>query len=193
MNQSQPDVNGPYAHQKVSHGDYSAIWGAAASPYACNSNSIPQADTECLALATCSALELVIRSPDGKWDSSATIETDADVLSVDWLSPTLVVFGKRDGRIHLYDTRSRDSSHILSHPFPVTKLKRADDPTRFVCAGAPDSLFLYDIRSRNKFSPSEPGHYNSQFFATQHWGAKNLKMRKTMQLNSGSNWYVPLE
>lgn len=60
--------------------------------------------------------------------------------------------GSRDGSIRLYDTRSRGSSHILTHSYPISKLKRAENDTRLVCSGLQDSLCLYDLRSPRQVS-----------------------------------------
>ncbi|KAF1979187.1 hypothetical protein BU23DRAFT_523792 [Bimuria novae-zelandiae CBS 107.79] len=189
---SDPDIDGPYVNQQFTPKNCGTIWGAAAPPCAYSPDSIPQSGTESLAVAASSSLRLFNRSPAGDWDSSLALQTETDVLALDWLSPTTVVFGKRNGGIGLYDTRSRGSSHMMTHPFPITKLKRADDPTRLVCAGLQDSLFLYDIRSRNTFSRSEPGHYSDRFFNTQYPGPHNQKKRKTTKNTTAINWSQPI-
>lgn len=133
------------------------------------------------------------RSPAGDWNSSTALHRDSDVLALDWLSPTTIALGERSGKIILYDTRSRGHSHILTNPFPITRLKRADDPTRLVCAGIQNSLFLYDIRSRDTFSKHSRGHYTDKFFNDQYPGTANRQTRKKMKYTVASNcWYVLL-
>ena len=126
------------------------IWGAAARPisfsYPTTSTSIPGADTECLAVGAAKNLVLFSRPPSGEWISNTALHTDSDILSSDWLSPTVVALGRRNGTIKLYDTRSKGSSTVCRLSFPVLRLKRADDPTRLVCVGANEDIVSCDIR-----------------------------------------------
>jgi hypothetical protein len=189
---SDPDIDGPYVNQQFTPMNCSTIWGAAAPPSSPNPHSVPESGTESLAVAASSSLLLFERSPTGDWDSSTVLRRDTDVLALDWLSPTTIVLGERSGRIILYDTRAKGCSHILTNPFPISKLKRADDPTRLVCAGPQNSLFLYDIRSRNTFSKHAHGHYNDKFFNDQYPGVESRQKRKRMKFTAAANWYVPL-
>jgi hypothetical protein len=146
---SDPDRDGPFINQQFTPKRTSTIWAAAARPtsFMASPNSIAATETENLAVAASSSLILFTRSPTGAWDSTTVLTASSDILTLDWLSPTVVTLGERSGRILLYDTRSRGSSHILSHPGPVVQVRRADDPTRILSAGLRDTLFLYDIRS----------------------------------------------
>lgn len=109
-------------------------------------------------------------------------------MALDWLSPTTVVLGGRNGQIRLFDTRAKGSSHILTHPQCVTKLRRADDQTRIVCAGLQDSLFLYDIRSRAQATKSYEGHYNDKYFNEQYPGPNKKRKRKEMKQVHSKDW-----
>ncbi|KAF2443518.1 hypothetical protein P171DRAFT_415084 [Karstenula rhodostoma CBS 690.94] len=189
---SDPDIDGPYVNQQFTPKNCSTIWGAAAPPFSSSPDSVPQSGTESLAVAAASSLMLFERSPAGDWNSSIALNRNSDVLALDWLSPTTVVLGERSGKILLYDTRSRGSSHILTNPFPITNLKRADDPTRLVCAGVQNSLFLYDIRSRDTFSRHAQGHYNDKFFNDQYPGSENRHKRKKMKFTVAANWSQPI-
>lgn len=175
-------------NQQFTPSKCTTIFGAAAPPFTGTPNSIPQAGTESLAVAASRSLRLFTRSPAGDWNSSVAVETDVDVMSLDWTSPTTVAFGKRNGKICIYDTRSGGVSTLLTHPFPVVKLKRADDPTRLLCAGVQDSLFLYDTRSRSTFSKHEPGHYNDRFFVERYTGPRNQKKRKLVKHSATGDW-----
>ena len=175
-------------NQQFTPSDCSTILGAAAPSFASTPNSIPQAGTESLAVAASHSLRMFTRSPAGDWNSSVAKETDVDVMSLDWTSPTTVAFGKRNGKICIYDTRSGGASEILTHPYPVVNLKRADDPTRLVCAGVQDSLFLYDTRSRSTYSKREPGNYNDRFFTERYPGPGNQKKRKIVKHRATGNW-----
>ncbi|KAJ4289579.1 hypothetical protein N0V90_010908 [Kalmusia sp. IMI 367209] len=174
----------------------STIWGAVPRPVSftssIESNSVPARGTECLAVAASSYLLLFERSLSGDWDSSTALKTNTDILALDWLSPTTIVLGGRNGQIRLYDTRAKGSSHILTHPYPISKLKRADDPTRFVCAGVQDALFLYDIRSRATSSETNHGHYNDRFFNEQYPGPINKKKRLKMKHTTATRWSQPV-
>ncbi|KAL1602521.1 hypothetical protein SLS60_005937 [Paraconiothyrium brasiliense] len=187
---SDPDIDGPYVNQQFTPKNCSTIWGAAAPLVPFASDSVPQSGTETLAVAASSSLLLFERSPAGEWSSSTALQRDTDILALDWLSPTTVVLGERSGKIFLYDTRSKGYSHILTNPFPISKLKRADDPTRLICAGVQDSLSLYDIRSRDTFSQHAQGHYSDKFFNDQYPGFHRRQKRKKMKHTAAANWYV---
>ncbi|KAL5399901.1 hypothetical protein PMIN02_000236 [Paraphaeosphaeria minitans] len=189
---SDPDVDGPYVNQQFTPRSCSTIWGAAAPPVSASPGSVPRSGTESLAVAAASSLMLLERSPAGDWNSSIALQSDSDMLALDWLSPTTVVLGQRSGKILLYDTRSRGHSHILTNPFPITKLKRADDPTRLVCAGLQNGLFVYDIRSRDTFSKKARGHYNDKFFNDVYPGTENRHKRKKMKFTVAPNWSQPI-
>jgi WD40 repeat protein len=184
---SDPDRDGPFVHQTFTLKGVSSIQDSAARPntLAQFSNAIAAADSENLAVAAQSSLMLFTRSPSGTWDSTRVLETNNDILTVDWMSPTVIALGQRNGKIRLYDTRSRGSSHILTHPGPIGKIRRADDPTRIVAAGIQDTLFLYDIRAprcSGSTSDSENQHYNEQYFAARNTGYYHgSKRRKLMQ------------
>ncbi|KAF2688937.1 hypothetical protein K458DRAFT_385098 [Lentithecium fluviatile CBS 122367] len=174
-----PDTDGPFVGQQFTPKNTSGIWASAAKPTFSTEprNSIALTDTENLAVAASKSLLLFARSPTGgAWDFTTVLKTDSDILSVDWMSPTLIALGERSGKIRLYDTRSKGSSHILTHPGPVLRIRRADDPTRVVCAGMQDTLFLYDIRSRC-LSSASPYAFNGQH-RNHHPRSDNHKKRK---------------
>ncbi|KAJ4348653.1 uncharacterized protein N0V89_010031 [Didymosphaeria variabile] len=189
---NDPDIDGPYVNQQFTPKNCSTIWGAAAPTVPFAPNSIPQSGTESLAVAASSSLLLFERSPTGEWNSSTALQRDTDILALDWLSPTTIILGERSGKILLYDTRSKGHSHILTNPFPISKLKRADDPTRLICAGVQDSLFLYDIRSRDTFSQHAQGHYSDKFFNDQYPGFHRRQKRKKMKHTAAANWSQPI-
>ena len=167
------------------------IRDAAIPPFKCGPNSIPQGITETLAIAASSALRLFYRSPTGDWESESPAQAGQNIMSLDWLSTTTIAIGERNGTISTYDTRSGRLEKRLTHPFPIVKLRRADDESRIVCAGMQDTLFLYDLRAsrtEKKFSRDEPGHYNDRFFNSQYPGPQNYKKRKTMKNTTAGNW-----
>ena len=171
--------------------DCNTIRSAAAPPFTCSLNSIPQSGTERLAVAASSSLRLFHCSPAGDWDSYSAAQTSQNVMALEWLSPTTIAVGQRNGTISTYDTRSGRLEKKLTHPFPIVKLKRAEDESRIMCAGMQDTLFLYDLRSSRKeknFSRDAPGHYNDRFFNNQYPGSHNYKKRKTMKQTTASNW-----
>ncbi|USP80715.1 hypothetical protein yc1106_07989 [Curvularia clavata] len=155
---SDPGRDRSYGTRRWNTSDRKAIWTTAArpttftpSPYL--ANTVPATYTEHLAIGTSNSLILFMRSESGFWNSTvAAWPLKSDVLALDWLSYTTVVMGSRDGSIRLYDTRSKGSSHILTHPYPISKLKRAENDTRLVCSGLQNSLCLYDLRSPRQTS-----------------------------------------
>ncbi|CAI6328836.1 unnamed protein product [Periconia digitata] len=191
---SDPERDGPYVAEQFTPQDTASIWTARArpisfidSPSAIRDNSTPANDTDHLAIGTSKALLLFQRLPTGLWDCATVFESDVDVLAVDWMAPTTIVTGCRDGNIHLHDIRSRGSSNILKHPYPISSLKRADDPTRLVCAGLQDSLCLYDIRfSRRSKSP------DASSSETKHRGNRSRKKRRKIQHNAYENSSQPV-
>lgn len=120
----------------------------------------------------------------------------SDILALDWLSYTTVSLGCRDGSIRLYDTRSGGSSHVLTHPYPISRLKRADAESRLVCSGLQDSLFLYDIRSP-RLSPSSSlrnatSHYTPDYFKTLYPGGRATGKRRKLNRHAVRSWSQPL-
>jgi WD40 repeat protein len=124
---------------------------------------------------------------------------NSDILALDWLSYTTIALGSRDGKIRLHDTRSGGTSHILTHPYPISKLKRADNETRLLCSGLQDSLFLYDIRSPKLSSQSSSStakfqnhHYNEDYFKTLYPGNRDSSKRRKLTHKSYKLWSQPL-
>ncbi|KAL6705248.1 hypothetical protein ACN47E_007208 [Coniothyrium glycines] len=202
---SDPERDGPYVSQQFTPKNCNAIWGAAARPTTFSPspgmvNSVAASHVEHLAVAASSSMLLFTRAQSGVWDSSIAVEhLDSDILAVEWISYTTVALGCRNGKIHLYDTRSGGSSHVLTHPNSTSKIKRADDPTRLVCSGLQDTLFLYDIRasriSRDKTHEafnSKDHHYNERYFKSIYSGGRSHQKRKRMNHIAFGKWSQPI-
>ncbi|RYN86598.1 hypothetical protein AA0119_g12730 [Alternaria tenuissima] len=202
---SDPGLDDPYVGQKFTPKDCSAIWGAAARPSAFTpspgvANTVAATWSEHLAVAASSSMLLFARSQAGAWDSQTAVKSlDSDVLALEWISYTTVALGCRNGNIRLYDTRSGGSSHVLTHPSPVSKLKRADDETRLICSGLQDTLFLYDIRaprlSRNasrKTFNYENHHYNEEYFRSLYPTHRDGHKRRKLNHKAFKNWSQPV-
>jgi WD40 repeat protein len=143
---------------------------------------------------------LFARSEAGAWDSQTAVKSlDSDVLALEWISYTTVAIGCRNGTIRLYDTRSGGSSHVLTHPSPISKLKRADDETRLICSGLQDTLFLYDIRaprlsrssSRKTFN-YDNHHYNEEYFKQLYPTYRDGHKRRKLNHKAFKNWSQPV-
>lgn len=131
------------------------------------------------------------RSQAGSWASTTPVSSlETDVLAVNWISYTTIALGCRDGKIRLYDTRSGGSSHILTHPHPIAKIKGSDDPTRLLVSGLHDSLFLYDIRFIQAASSS--AHYNKEYMETLYPGGRNTSKRRKMTRVAQRHWSSPI-
>ncbi|PVH94573.1 hypothetical protein DM02DRAFT_185628 [Periconia macrospinosa] len=200
---SNPDPDGPYVAQQFTPTGTTSIWTSRAPPVSfsappstMSSSSVAASDTEAVAVGTSNSLLVFKRLPCGQWNVTTPFESKADVLTLDWLAPTTIAMGCRNGKIHLYDTRSQGSSTILRHPFPITSLRRADDETRLVCAGLEDSLYLYDIRSsrRSKSSVNSGNdhHYNKKYFEYMYPDRRSRKKRRTMQHVASRDWSQPV-
>jgi WD40 repeat protein len=198
---SDPERDGPYVGQQFTPKGCTAIWGAAARPPSFEhspslNNTIAASHVEHLAVAASSSMLLFTRSQSGIWDSTTPVSSlETDVLALDWISYTTIALGCRDGKIRLYDTRSGGSSHILTHPHPVSKIKRADDATRLIVSGLQDSLFLYDIRSprtSRSSNASNDRHYNKGFFENLYPGGRSYKKRRKMNHIAQRHWSQPV-
>lgn len=203
---TDPERDGPYVGQQFTPKECSAIWGAAARPTSFSAspgllNTVAATHIEHLAVAASSSMLLFTRSLTGSWDSKAVVKSlNSDILALDWISYTTVALGCRDGKIHLHDTRSGGSTNILTHPYPVSKIKRADDETRMICSGLQDSLFLYDIRSPRPSRRSLPHstndnnnhHYNEQYFKTLYPGNRDHKKRRKLNHTAFKTWSQPV-
>ncbi|RAR04203.1 hypothetical protein DDE82_004642 [Stemphylium lycopersici] len=202
---SDPERDPPYVGQKFTPRDCDSIWSAAARPSTFSpspglANSIAASYTEHLAVAASHSMILFTRSQAGVWDSTVAVKSlDTDVLALEWMSYTTVALGCRDGTIRLYDTRSGGSSHVLTHPYPISQLKRADDESRIICSGLQDTLFLYDIRSprlsrnssRKTFNYNNH-HYNEQYFKTLYPGNRDMPKRRKLNHKAFKNWSQPI-
>jgi WD40 repeat protein len=204
---SDPERDGPHISQQFTPKGCAAIFCSTARPESFTTshhpNSVAASQTEHLAVGAQQSLLMFTRSPSGSWDSSTLIpDLHADILALTWLSPSTLAAGCRNGKIHLYDSRSGNSSHILTHPYPISRLSRSDDPTRLLCTGLQDTLFLYDARMP-RLSPhryrdgsvnTQNHHYNNAYFETllpgRHHG--NTKRRKLMSKKAIAKWSQPV-
>ena len=204
---SDPERDGPHISQQFTPKSCAAIFCSAARPPATHSpstsgNSVAALQTEHLAVGAQQSLLMFTRSPSGSWDSQTALpDLSADILALSWLSFTTLALGCRNGRIHIYDTRSAGSSHILTHPYAISQLAVADDPTRLLCSGLQDTLFLYDLRMPRLSSQkrSKEGnrdinnhHYNEEYFKTIHPGSHDYKRRKLMNKKAFAKWSQPV-
>lgn len=205
---SDPERDGAHIHQQFTPKACSAIWTSAARPPSFSlsvgpgsSNTIVANETEHLAVGAQQSLLSFTRSPSGSWDSRTALpDLHADVLALAWLNSSTLALGCRNGTIHLYDVRSGGTSHILTHPYPISKLSRADDATRLVCSGLQDTLFLYDLRSprllphrdRGGRSNTKDHHYNEAYFKTLYPGNHDSKRRRRMNHTAFAKWSQPV-
>lgn len=202
---SDPERDGPHIHQNFTPKACAAIFCSAARPASfvapSHPSSIAASETEHLVVGAQQSLLLFTRSSSGTWDSSTLLPNlDADILSLEWLSHNTVALGCRNGKIHIYDTRSGRSTHALTHPNAISKLKRADDPSRVLCSGLQDTLFLYDTRmprlASSRYRHAEPDmddhHYNKVYFKNLYPGQSNHKRRKRLIKKAFAEWSQPL-
>lgn len=196
---SDPERDGPYVGQQFTPKGCAAIWSAAARPTGFEhspslTNTIAASHVEHFAVAASSSMLMFTRSQCGHWQSTTPVSSlETDVLALDWISYTTIALGCRDGKIRLYDTRSGGSSHILTHPHPVSKVQHADDATRLVVSGLHDSLFLYDIRmSRSSNFASNSHHYNQEYLENLYPGGRNHKKRQKMNRIANTHWSQPV-
>lgn len=147
------DRNGPAVGQQFAPQNCRTIWTASPKPIFPISEagtSIPAHDEEQLAVGAGKTLQLYSGSNAGVWTGRTVLQSDSDVLALCWLDDTTLTAGHRNGVIKYYDTRAQGSCHLFSHSGPVNNLRRADDPTRMVCAGINSQLHVYDMRGAEK-------------------------------------------
>ena len=76
---------------------------------------------------------MVVEHAPRRRDHARTGDHQA-IMSVDWISPSVVVAGQRDSGVILYDMRSRDYATRLQHAHGVERI-RAIDANKLVVAG----------------------------------------------------------
>lgn len=204
---SDPERNGPHIYQKFTPKSCGAIFCSAARPFPSTTprhrNSVAARETELLAVGAQSSLLLFSRSEAGTWDSSPLgSSVGADILALAWLDATTLAAGCRNGKILLCDLRSRRATHALTHPYAIGALARADDPTRLLCGGLQDTLFLYDVRFSSSSSQSSSHnptashlgstHYTPAYFSALYPGGPSHRKRKTMQHRARTQWSQPV-
>jgi hypothetical protein len=225
---TDPDRDDPFLGEMYTPRHCNTIWGSAARPLSFSPfpsiNSVPGASTECLAVALSliplqssvgapatatecpataakSALMLFSRTNAGRWETNTPLALDSDILAVDWLSDNTVAMGCRNGKIHIYDTRSKGSSQVARHSCPISRLRRADDFTRLVVSGLNNTCVLYDMRMsrsqprpqiqeedepwRQTFTLGDPGQKNP------HTRDNRRKRKRYPQFTSASNVEPP--
>ncbi|OAL44841.1 hypothetical protein IQ07DRAFT_592103 [Pyrenochaeta sp. DS3sAY3a] len=153
-------------------------------------NSAAATVTEHVAVAGSNGMLLYTCSPTGNWHFERKVEpTKSDVLAVDWQSYSTVAFGCRNGSVYLHDARADGSAKILTHPYAISKIKLADDPTRLIVSGVHDSLFLYDIRSA-RLTPSS--HYTEKYFEEQFPRKWDAAKRPRLNYEARWSWSQPV-
>lgn len=154
---TDPERDGPFVGEQFTPRHCPTVWTSSPMPTFSveEMGSIPATNTELIAVGASKDLQLYSRPPSGTWDCNTALKSESDVLALEWLSPTTISIGHRDGKIVLYDTRSQGSTHILSHPTPISNLRRADDFTRIVCAGICNTLTVYDMRKAQACPPQK--------------------------------------
>jgi WD40 repeat protein len=161
---TDPDRDGPYVGEQFTPKNCSTIWCSRPKPVSFDGtspperNSIPENESDQIAVGAGSSLQLYTRSPSGPWDCQTIHIWASDVLALEWLDKNTISLGYRDGKVLIYDTRSGGSTKVLSHPAPICNIRRADDFTRLVVSGVSNSLMLYDMRhaaARNPIRPSK--------------------------------------
>ncbi|KAF2845361.1 hypothetical protein T440DRAFT_277652 [Plenodomus tracheiphilus IPT5] len=186
-----PEEDGPSVSQQFTPKDCPNITSAAArlndDCTRLKKDTVAETGYDQLAVAASYSLILLTRDAGMDWNSKVALQNNSSPInSVGWLSYNTVALGCRNGKLLLYDTRSGGSSHILTHPSPINKIARADDPSRIICSGLANSLYLYDIRStrsssfKKGYPTNADTHYNETFFSTLDIGGpmRSKKRRK---------------
>lgn len=194
---TDPFDDPPYISRQITPMGMNSIRAAAARPnwMVSQSEAVPAAESEVLAVAGSRTLGLVTRQATGDWDYQTVFKTPSDILTLDWLSETVLALAQRDGKIKLYDMRSGRSSHILTHRAAPVQIRRADNMTRMVVSGLHNTLMLYDIRFcrpsssfDNEFSYGDSENYERAESEEQSRRGKRQKIHKLPK--SVADWYV---
>lgn len=74
------------------------------------------------------------------------VKTGTDVLALSWISANVASAGLRDGRVLLWDHRSRGSALRLRHSGTVCSLQQAETENFLLVAGLQDCFSMYDLR-----------------------------------------------
>ncbi|KAI8943361.1 hypothetical protein NX059_001376 [Plenodomus lindquistii] len=187
--------------QQYTPKDCSTIWDSAPRrEHFESSTSRVSTMIEQVAVATETSLLMFTRNLS--WDFKFALQNvESPLLSVDWLDYNTVAMGCRNGKVLLYDDRANGSSHILTHPNTVTKIKRADDRTRVICAGLNNTMHLYDIRmarptstrQQGSFNSTTTSHYNEAYFSNLEVSApRRGKKRRRFDYANAQKWSQPV-
>lgn len=128
--------------------DETDIWTSSANPF------ISQDSTFAVGM---SDKVVLYSNGEGIWNDSHRMKTQSDAFAIEWLSPTLLAIGQRDGIVKLWDTRSGGraaAALALQHPGPVSHIRSAD-PERIVVHGRwqTNGLCMYDLRQPVAMTP----------------------------------------
>ncbi|KAJ5721856.1 uncharacterized protein N7483_009790 [Penicillium malachiteum] len=119
------------------------------------SAACPEGSVPIFALGTSKGL-CVMRGDESGWSftwphkpprhlrQSSYANMHTTVPSVDWLSGSVVLGGRQDSAVLVYDTRARDTVTRFQHPEPVTKVRKVD-ANRVVVMGQ-RAMNMYDMR-----------------------------------------------
>lgn len=85
---------------------------------------------------------LLITRTESTWAAKdVKLPNTADVMSVEWLTPRVVIAGMNNSLVQFFDLRSQDTVSRLQHPHGVYKIRKVDE-WRIVMAGAKKNVCL---------------------------------------------------
>ncbi|EER40474.1 conserved hypothetical protein [Histoplasma capsulatum H143] len=116
---------------------------------------------------------LLITRTESTWAAKdVKLPNTADVMSVEWLTPRVVIAGMNNSLVQFFDLRSQDTVSRLQHPHGVYKIRKVDE-WRIVMAGAKKNLHMYDLRYASSGiarhpQPNKPNHTSTKPYISFH-------------------------
>ena len=125
---------------------------------------------------------VLLHESEGQWNlqRSQCAEGQKEAVAIDWLSPSVILKGCREGAVRLWDTRSRaeSSEPRIQHPIAITHVRSINDTFVVVAglqhqvsnesfmqgvAGLIVQLCTYDLRFANRANPDQATQYYDWF------------------------------
>lgn len=123
----------------LKHSPGISYWASAADPYS---------GTARFAIATSNGSELLSKCEDGRWCSEVVKGNNGadEAMSVDWLSPNVIIDGGKDGGVRLWDIRGGRESRgrRIQHRSQINYARKLDE-NMIVVAGL-ESQVNTDVR-----------------------------------------------
>lgn len=119
----------------LSHSPNVSYWASTANPYSWQTIFAVAASNGALILNPSEAIWNIDRDVFNSLDQS-------EVMAVDWLDANVVIKGRKDGGVRLWDIRGRGDVHRLRHPSQINHARRLGNQSTIVVAGLDSQVLM---------------------------------------------------